>query len=189
MNSLLYSIVLYNMSCAQKIFKKSLHPNECAETLTGGHTLFFFGVQYILSVASDLPTSLYRNNKKRKVKGWPFRYCTFELPLSAHLLSFLYLCRSSPLSHTLSLSRSVFLPQTVWKFISFVRQCQNVPLFITDMVVIHAVDQTEKVSLCKFVIKQGRFFFVIYHKPLCSCNVLFSRVQWFFFFDLTEDGT
>ena len=70
----------------------------------------------------------------------------------------------------------------VWKVISSVWRCENVPPLIIDMFVI---DHKENVSLInhkKFVNKQGLFFLVIYHKPLCYYSDGCQNVPW-----LTEE--
>ena len=51
---------------------------------------------------------------------------------------------------------------TVWKIISSDWRCQNVLSSITQL----------------FVIKQGLFSFVIYHKRFCYYSVIWQNVQW-----------
>ena len=60
-----------------------------------------------------------------------------------------------------------YQPITVGQVISSEHQCQKIKLSITDMFMIDHKEKSPWLITKLFVIKQGLFFFVIYHKPFC----------------------
>ena len=70
------------------------------------------------------------------------------------------------------------MANTVFKAISSDWRCKNVPLSITDMFVIDHNENDSLINHKIFVIKQGLFFFVIYHKWFCYYSIVWQNVPW-----------